>query len=358
MTATVAWMPNWLRATLVFAAIFVVGSAAQAILLRIVSAHAKNWHPLIQLMFLRTRRVMRFAFLILAMAVATPIVPLSDADDALVGKILVALLTILIGWIVLIVTGIAVERYVGHFHVDAADNLLARKAMTQMRVVSRALNVLIVTVTLGFALMSFDSVRHFGVSLFASAGVAGIVAGLAARPMLENLFSGLQLAITQPLRLEDAVVINNEWGWVEEITSTYIVVRLWDWRRQIVPLSYLFQTPFTNWTRSSSSIIGAIKIYLDYSVPVARIREQAEALVRASKLWDRNVVNVQVSDAKERTIEIRVLMSASDSSKAWDLRCEVREKLIDFVQREFPGALPTVREHIRIEASRERRQTA
>jgi small-conductance mechanosensitive channel len=169
--------------------------------------------------------------------------------------------------------------------------------------------------------MSFDSVRQFGISLFASAGIAGIVAGLAARPMLENLIAGVQLALTQPLRLEDAVVINNEWGWVEEINSTYIVVRLWDWRRQVVPLSYLFQNPFTNWTRSSSSIIGTVLVYADYTLPMDKIRIAATDIVKASPLWDGQVVNVQMSDAHQQVIEVRVLATASDSSRAWDLRC-------------------------------------
>lgn len=153
----------------------------------------------------------------------------------------------------------------------------------------------------------------------------------------------MQLALTQPLRLEDAVVINNEWGWVEEITSTYIVVRLWDLRRQIVPLSYLFQNPFTNWTRSSSSIIGTIFLYTDYTLPVPALRAKAEEYAKASALWDGKAVNVQVSDAKERTMEIRILVSASDSSKAWDLRCEVREKLIGYIRDNYPGSLPRSR---------------
>ena len=212
-----------------------------------------------------------------------------------------------------------------------------------MRIFRQAINVMLALLTVAFAMMSFDAVRQFGISLFASAGVAGIVAGLAARPMLENLIAGVQLALTQPLRLEDAVVINNEWGWVEEINSTYIVVRLWDWRRQVVPLSYLFQNPFTNWTRSSSSIIGTVYVYADYTLPMDQTRAAATAIVQASRLWDGQVVNVQVSDAREQVMEVRVLASASDSSRAWDLRCEIREKLIAFIRENHPESLPRVR---------------
>jgi small-conductance mechanosensitive channel len=197
--------------------------------------------------------------------------------------------------------------------------------------------------TIALALMSFDAVRQFGVSLFASAGIAGIVAGLAARPMLENLIAGVQLALTQPLRVDDAVVINNEWGWVEEINSTYIVVRLWDWRRQVVPLSYLFQNPFTNWTRSSSSIIGTVLVYADYTLPMEAVRTAATDIIKASPLWDGQVVNIQISDARESVIELRVLASASDSTRAWDLRCEIREKLIAFIRDNYPESLPRVR---------------
>jgi small-conductance mechanosensitive channel len=220
---------------------------------------------------------------------------------------------------------------------------MARKAATQMRIFRQATNVVLVALTTAFALMSFDAVRQFGVSLFASAGIAGIVVGLAARPMLENLIAGVQLALTQPLRLQDAVVINNEWGWVEEINSTYIVVRLWDWRRQIVPLSYLFQNPFTNWSRSSSSIIGTVFVYADYTLPMEPVRARASEIVKASPLWDGQVVNVQVSDAREQVMEVRILASASDSSRAWDLRCEIREKLIGFIRETFPESLPRIR---------------
>jgi small-conductance mechanosensitive channel len=178
------------------------------------------------------------------------------------------------------------------------------------------------------------------VSLFASAGVAGLVAGLAARPVLSNLIAGVQIAMTQPIRLEDAVIVENEWGWVEEITATYVVIRLWDWRRLIVPLSYFIEKPFQNWTRQSAALIGSVVIHVDYSVPVARVRDQLTEIVSQSTLWDRRVVNLQVTNATEGTIELRALVSAGSASAVWDLRCEVREKLIAFLQQTCPQALP------------------
>ena len=197
-----------------------------------------------------------------------------------------------------------------------------------------------VIVTLGAALMSFDSVRQYGVSLFASAGAASLVVGLAARPLLTNLIAGLQIAITQPIRLEDAVIVEGEWGWVEEITSTYVVIRLWDWRRLVVPLAYFLDKPFQNWTRESGSLIGSVFLYVDHTVPVEAVRHELTVIAEASALWDRRVVNLQVSDVRETVIELRALVSARNAPQTWDLRCEVREKLVAFLQRNYPHALP------------------
>ena len=196
--------------------------------------------------------------------------------------------------------------------------------------------------------MTFEPVRQYGVSLFASAGVAGIVAGLAARPVLSNLFAGVQLAMTQPIRIDDAVIVENEWGTIEEITATYVVVRLWDLRRMIVPLSYFIEKPFQNWTREGSALIGSALIYVDYRAPVGVIRDKLGEIVKASKNWDGNVVNLQVTDAKEQTMELRCLMSARSAGQTFDLRCEVREKLIDFLQKNHPEALPRQRSEVAV----------
>ncbi|HEX3753722.1 MAG TPA: mechanosensitive ion channel domain-containing protein [Rhizomicrobium sp.] len=337
------FIPAWLQAVLIFAAIVAIGIGLQGLLVRYANVKAKNWHPFVRNVFQRTRRVVRFAIILLAIALALPLVPLSRQAQQAGHAIFVALFIVLLGWIALAAANVAMDRYVDGLKLDTTDNLLARKAVTQMRILRQAVNLMLGLLTAGFALMSFDTVRQFGISLFASAGVAGIVAGLAARPLFENLIAGLQLAFTQPLRMGDAVVIDNEWGWVEEIGSVYIVVRLWDWRRQVVPLSYLFQNPFTNWTRSSSSIIGTVLIYADYTLPMGPVRAKATEIVKASALWDGQVVNVQVSDAKQQVIEVRVLASASDSSRAWDLRCEVRENLIAYIQEAFPASLPRMR---------------
>jgi small-conductance mechanosensitive channel len=337
------WLPPWVVACLVFIAIVGAGFALQRVLITWLNRRADGWDSMMQDIFRRTRRLGRYAIVLFALVLATPLLPLSHDAELSTHHIFIALFVVLLGWIAVVVANLFIDRYVRGLQLNAADNLMARKAATQMRIFRQATNVFLVLLTAAFALMSFDAVRQFGVSLFASAGVAGIVAGLAARPMLENLIAGVQLALTQPIRVEDAVVIAGEWGWVEEINSTYIVVRLWDWRRQVVPLSYLFSTPFTNWTRSSASLIGTVYVYVDYTLPMDQVRAAATQIVKSSRLWDGQVANVQVSDAREQVMEVRVLCSAADSPRAWDLRCEVREKLIAYIRDNFPESLPRVR---------------
>jgi small-conductance mechanosensitive channel len=230
--------------------------------------------------------------------------------------------------------------------MDVEDNLLARKHITQVRVLTRALDTVILLITLASALMTFDAVRQYGVSLFASAGVAGVIFGLAAQPLLSNLIAGIQLAVTQPIRLEDAVTVQNEYGWIEEINATYVVIRLWDLRRLIVPLNHFIQQPFYNWTRQAAANIGSVLLYLDYTAPIERIRQKAVELVAQSKQWGGKVVNVQVTNTSAQAIEVRVLLTAASAANTSDLCAEVREKLIGFLQREHPEALPRRRNEV------------
>jgi small-conductance mechanosensitive channel len=209
-----------------------------------------------------------------------------------------------------------------------------------VRILRRVVDTLIVVLTVSAALMTFESVRQYGVSLFASAGVAGLVVGLAARPMLSNLIAGIQIATTQPIRLDDEVVIENQWGRIEEITSTYVVIKLWDLRRLIVPLSYFMEKAFENWTRESTNLIGAVSIHVSYLTPIERLRQKALEIVRASPLWDGDVAKLLVNEAKETALELRVLASARTSGATADLRCEIREKMIAFLQQEYPTCLP------------------
>src|SRR5579862_1727055 len=290
-----------------------------------------------------TKNPARFGLLLVALAITLPTTPLGAETKAILAQCLLLATIFLLGWIATIAIDIVATIYLRRFRVDVEDNLLARKHITQIRVLLRVLDVLVVIVTVGAALMTFDAVRQYGVSLFASAGVAGIVAGLAARPVLSNLFAGVQLAMTQPIRIEDAVTVENEYGWIEEITSTYVVVRLWDLRRLIVPLTYFIEKPFYNWTRHAADTIGSILLYLDYSAPIDRIREKAAELVAQSKLASGKVANVQVTNARPDSIEVRVLVSADSAANASNLCAELREKLIAFLLQEHPEALPRQR---------------
>jgi small-conductance mechanosensitive channel len=294
----------------------------------------------------QTGRLTRLAFFLIAFIVAVPVMPLDPNTTATLARVIAIGIIACVGWAAIIALNIVTGFYLRRFRLDVEDNLMARKHNTQIRVLVRAIDVVLVILTIGAALMTFPAVRQYGVSLFASAGAAGIVVGLAARPLLSNLFAGVQLAITQPIRIDDAVIVENEWGLVEEITSTYVVIRIWDLRRMVVPLSYFIEKPFQNWTRQTSTLIGSVMIYVDYSAPVGAIREELERIVKASKNWNGEVINLQVTDAKERTIELRAIMSANSSGAAFDLRCEVREKLIAFLQREHPDALPRERSEV------------
>jgi small-conductance mechanosensitive channel len=337
------WLPPPLVALLILAISLVVALAAHRWLRLLTYRLVTGRYPSLLEILTQTRRLTRLAFVLLAFIVAVPVMPLDSETTATLARIIAIGIIACIGWAAIIALNIVTGFYLRRFRLDVEDNLLARKHNTQIRVLVRAIDVVLVILTTGAALMTFPAVRQYGVSLFASAGAAGIIVGLAARPLLSNLFAGVQLAITQPIRLDDAVIVENEWGRVEEITSTYVVVRIWDLRRMIAPLSYFIEKPFQNWTRQTSTLIGAAMIYVDYSASVVAIREELERIVKASKNWNGEVINLQVTDAKERTLELRAIMSANSSGAAFDLRCEVREKLIAFLQKEHPGALPRQR---------------
>ena len=226
------------------------------------------------------------------------------------------------------------------FRIDVKDNLEARKVYTQVKVLKKIAVVVVVLFTAASMLMVFDSVRQLGTSILASAGVLGIIVGFAAQRSIATVLAGFQIAITQPIRLDDVVIVEGEWGRIEEITLTYVVVLIWDQRRLIVPISYFIEKPFQNWTRVSADLLGSVFLYVDYTVPLKALRDKLDQLLDHSKRWDRKVKVIQVTDAKPNGMEVRVLVSAPDASTAWDLRCELREKLIDFLQRNYPQCLP------------------
>jgi small-conductance mechanosensitive channel len=226
---------------------------------------------------------------------------------------------------------------------DTPDNLQARRIHTQTKVLSRSMMALIVVIGIGTALMTLPLLREIGTSLLASAGVAGLIVGFAAKPVLGNLLAGLQIALTQPIRLEDVVIVQNEWGQIEEITGTYVVVRLWDQRRLIVPLQWFIENPFQNWTRTSSAILGTVLIWVDYRLPLAPLRDEMQRICRGAPEWDGRLSLMQVVEAGERAMQLRVLVSAGDAGRCWDLRCRLREGLLDYIQHNYPEYLPRLR---------------
>ncbi|WP_409362538.1 mechanosensitive ion channel family protein [Acidovorax soli] len=246
-------------------------------------------------------------------------------------------------WLLVAAIGGLADGVIAKHPADVEDNLTARRIATQARVLSRTAMTAVVMAGLAMVLMTFPGARQVGASLLASAGVVGIVAGIAARPVFSNMIAGLQIALAQPFRIDDVLIIEGEWGRVEEITGTYVVLKIWDERRLIIPLQWFIEHPFQNWTRTSSEILGTVFLYADYALPLEPLRAEFQRVLETAPEWDKRVSVLQLTDVTERTIQIRVLVSARSSGLAFDLRCRVREALVTFIQREYPDCLPQVR---------------
>jgi small-conductance mechanosensitive channel len=288
-------------------------------------------------------RSLRVIVPVVGIILALPVIGLSQEYAAVVSKASGILIIGAVAWILANAIRVGEQVALAKYDITAPDNLLARKVYTQIHVISKSLYALLAIFAAASVLMLFDEARRFGASILASAGVVGVVVGFAAQRAISNIFAGFQIALTQPIRMDDVLIVESEWGRVEEITLTYVVLHLWDDRRLIVPLSYFIEKPFQNWTRVSASLLGTVLLWVDYTLPIAETRQAVQQIVENSALWDRRFWNLQVSDATERCLQIRVLATAADSSKAWDLRCEIREKLVEFVQRRHPESLPTTR---------------
>lgn len=260
------------------------------------------------------------------------------------GNVLLLLATIT--WLALrAVDGVA-QGVIGQHSVEVEDNLNARRIHTQTRLLARIVGFMVLVAGLSMMLMTFPSARQLGASLLASAGVIGIVAGIAARPVFSNLIAGLQLALAQPLRIDDVLIVQGEWGRVEEITGTYVVLKIWDERRMIIPLQWFIENPFQNWTRNSAQIIGTVFVWVDYRMPLEPLRQAARRACEAAPEWDKRLCLLQVVEAGERSMQLRLLVTSGNSGLNWDLRCKVREALVDFMQREYPQFLPMMRAEI------------
>ncbi|MEA3368972.1 MAG: mechanosensitive ion channel [Candidatus Ratteibacteria bacterium] len=289
------------------------------------------------------KKPLRFLIPPLCIAIILPFSKLPENLLPTLGHFINIFVLMLFTWLGINIISIIRDVILGHYDISARDNLKARGIYTQVRVIHHIIVFVIILLTVSFILMTFPKVKQVGVSLLASAGIIGIVIGFAAQKTLGNLIAGIQIALAQPIRLDDVVIVENEWGWIEEITLTYVVVRIWDLRRLVIPISHFIEKPFQNWTRISADILGSVFIYADYTVPVKEMRSELTRILEKSPHWDKKVNVLQVTNATAQTIEIRALMSAADSPTAWNLRCEVREKLLEFLQKSFPECLPRTR---------------
>jgi small-conductance mechanosensitive channel len=289
-------------------------------------------------------RGLRVILPVIAVIFALPILGLPAAYAGVVSKGTSVLLIVAVAVVLFQAVSVAERALLLRFDIAATDNLQARKVYTQVHVIGRVIYVVIGLFAVACILMLFQEVRHVGTSLLASAGIVGIIAGIAGQKSLGNLFAGFQIALAQPIRQDDVVVVEGAWGRIEEITLTYVVVHVWDDTRLVLPLSYFIEKPFQNWTRTGSALLGTVFIYVDYTVPVERVREQLPKILETDKKWDGAVQAVQVTDAKESTIELRLLMSARNSADLFDLRCNVREAMIGFLQQNHEAALPRKRQ--------------
>jgi small-conductance mechanosensitive channel len=289
------------------------------------------------------REPVRWVVPLVMVAAALSLADLSDTARGVVHQLLVVSIILTSGWLLFRFVQVFEEIVARRLVVDGNVKAEASANYTQLQSFRNIAGFLIAVVSVGLALLSFADVRQLGTSVLASAGVLGVVVGFAAQRSISTLFAGLGIAIAQPIRIGDVVVVENEGGTIEEITLTYVVVRLWDYRRLILPVSYFLEKPFENWSRGSTELLGSVLIYFDHSLPLEAVRQEFKRLLDASPYWDKKSWSLQVTDTTERTIVIRAQMSAADASTAWNLRCEIREKLVEFVQTQHQQALPRQR---------------
>jgi small-conductance mechanosensitive channel len=247
------------------------------------------------------------------------------------------------GWLVGALLSAVITHAISRYRIDVVDNRYARKVRTQLAIVRRLVFVVVAIVVLGAVLLTFPAVQAVGTSVLASAGVVSVIAGLAAQSTLANVFAGIQLAFSDAIRVDDVVVVDQQWGRIEEITLSYVVVRIWDDRRLVLPSTYFTTTPFENWTRTSSELLGSVDLDLDWRVSPARMRDELERIMASAPLWDGRTKVLQITDAVGGSVHVRILVSAKDAPTLFDLRCSVRERMIDWLQRDAPEALPVQR---------------
>lgn len=325
--------PSWVPAVLLVTLSFVLGFLARFILLRFI----RYWQNRDRKLFKSLEKHLRGSmFLFIPLLLINVGVNYINIKPDFLNFITVAANIFIISSfcsVLIRLTNVAQDMLFIRYDINLSNNLRARKVRTQIIYVKKVVIVVLVTFCVSLILLSFPGVRKFGTTILAGAGVAGIIIGFALKKSLVNLFAGIQIAFTQPIKIDDAVVVENEWGWIEEINLTYVVVRIWDLRRLVLPITYFTENAFQNWTRNNAQILGSVFLYLDYSMPLDPLRKHFEKVLSETKLWDQQTQVLQVTDTNDKTMTIRLLMTAQNSPTAWDLRCHVREKMIEFIQQ-------------------------
>ncbi|GAA4369203.1 mechanosensitive ion channel [Hymenobacter saemangeumensis] len=321
-----------------------LGLLVKALLFALVRAFSRREDsPLARSVLRHLRQASSWFFPVLAISLLLPLTQLPPRAFEVLRRFVEITLILTFAWGLIKVLDVAQDLVQRRYQLDSGDNLRVRKLFTQLQFIKKLVMSLIVLVAVGLVLMSFATVRKIGTGLLTSAGIASVIVGFAAQRSISNLLAGFQIAFTQPIRIDDVLVVEGEWGRVEEITFTYVVLRIWDERRLVLPLNYFIEKPFQNWTRNSAQILGTVHVQTDYTVPVDAVRAELQRIVEGSPYWDRRVCALHVTDSKERTLELRALVSAADAGAVWELRCIVREQLVGFLQREYPGSLPRLR---------------
>lgn len=347
LAATFRLVLTWSYALTVVGALFWlllrIGRMIESALVSFARRTRTSWDDVVLPM---AGEAIRLALPLLAIMLGAPTLTLSPGLARILEHVTSMLLIGVVAFVLVRIVDATAVFLLRQHRPGAADNVHARAIQTQVVVLRKVAKTMIAVFTVAAMLMVFESVRHFGASILASAGIAGIIVGFAAQRSIATLLAGFQIALTQPIRLDDLVVINGQSGRVEDITLTYVVVRLWDRRRLVLPINYFIEQPFENWTRSSPDLLGTVFLHVDYTAPFEALREEAKRILLASPFWDGKVGEFHVTDAKEQTVEIRVLVSGADSGQTFNLRCEVREKLLAFVRQHYPRSLPRTRQTV------------
>jgi len=333
----------WLWSTIIIAGTFILAILVRFVIFAALKRIDRNNQTVLRSIIQRTETASWWIFPLLGLLIALPAVSLPWYILAYVQHAVLLGLIAATAWLVILISEVTTDFIAARYRLDTTENLLARKVQTQLQLLHRIIFVVVLIVALGVMLMTFPTIRSIGTSLLASAGLAGLIVGMAMRPTLASLVAGIQIALTQPIRLEDSVVVEGEWGWIEEIGTTHVIIRIWDLRRLVVPLSYFIEHPFQNWTRTNPDLLGTVLLWVDYTVAVEEVRQELRRILGTTAYWKGEVCVLQVADASDRAIQLRAVMDARNASQAWELRCYVREKLIQFLQQRYPQSLPKFR---------------